>query len=69
MHANGAQKEENPFILYPIKIAGVGAYLPKRVVYNEDIEQRGGFQFTDAQKSKMGVVSLAKPNECVLHYP
>ena len=41
--------------LYPVKIAGHGAYLPQRVVYNDEVEARGGFALSSQEKKRTGV--------------
>ena len=45
----------DPFILYPVRIAGHGKYIPRRVVYNEEIEQRGGFSLSSQEQKRTGV--------------
>lgn len=40
----------------PIKIAGVGRYLPKRIVTNEEIEKMAGLEIGTIEKTAAGVV-------------
>lgn len=42
-------------VLYSVRIIGVGRYLPKRVIANEEIERRGGFPQGMVAKSRVGV--------------
>lgn len=46
---------QDPFVLYPVRIAGVGSYLPRRVVCNDEIERLGGFPPGSVDKSRAGV--------------
>ena len=41
--------------LYPLKIVGVGHYLPKHVVSNADIDRRGGFKEGTTDRGRSGV--------------
>ena len=41
--------------LYPLKIVGVGHYLPKHVVSNAEIDRRGGFKEGTTDRGRSGV--------------
>jgi 3-oxoacyl-[acyl-carrier-protein] synthase III len=45
----------DPYIMYPVRIAGHGAYHPKRIVYNHEVEARGGFTLSSQEKKRTGV--------------
>ena len=49
------QNKADAFNLYPVKIVGHGAYHPKRVVYNDEVEARGGFALSSQEKKRTGV--------------
>jgi 3-oxoacyl-[acyl-carrier-protein] synthase-3 len=53
--SNGSQVND-PFILYPVKIAGHGRYVPQRVVTTRDIELLGNFEQSTQEKKRTGVV-------------
>lgn len=42
-------------VLYPVRIAGHGRYLPKRVVDNDEVEKMGGFEMSSQEKKRTGV--------------
>lgn len=41
--------------MYPIKIAGMANYVPRRTVYNEEIERLGGLTISTIEKTRTGV--------------
>ena len=43
-------------VLYPVRIAGHGRYLPKRRVDNDEIEMMGGFEISSQEKKRTGVM-------------
>jgi len=46
----------NSTLQFPIRIAGHGRYLPKRVVQNQEIEEMGGFELSSQERKRTGVV-------------
>jgi elongation of very long chain fatty acids protein 6 len=53
---NNDLQPANPFVLYPVKIAGHGAYHPKRIVLNDEIEMRGGLTLSTQERKRTGVI-------------
>jgi hypothetical protein len=52
---NNDLQPANPFVLDPIKNAGHGAYHPKRIVLNDEIEMRGGSTLSTQERKRTDI--------------
>eukprot|EP00549_Striatella_unipunctata_P022503 CAMPEP_0118694888 /NCGR_PEP_ID=MMETSP0800-20121206/12824_1 /TAXON_ID=210618 ORGANISM="Striatella unipunctata, Strain CCMP2910" /NCGR_SAMPLE_ID=MMETSP0800 /ASSEMBLY_ACC=CAM_ASM_000638 /LENGTH=583 /DNA_ID=CAMNT_0006593505 /DNA_START=497 /DNA_END=2248 /DNA_ORIENTATION=+ len=52
-----ASKMNDPFVLYPIKIAGMGSYLPERIVSNQEIQRLNGNDDYAVEATRTGVTT------------